>query len=67
MLIKSTLLLSIAVLIGFTVSPSYSGDIISCDSFENCPDGSVPLTNANLELQSVIEADKRGRSLSYST
>jgi hypothetical protein len=39
MLIKSTSLFVIAVFIGLTVSPSYSGNIISCDSFETCPDG----------------------------
>jgi hypothetical protein len=39
MLIKSTLLFVIAVFIGLTVSPTYSGNIISCDSFETCPDG----------------------------
>jgi uncharacterized protein YjbI with pentapeptide repeats len=39
MLIKSTLLFVIAVFIVFATSPSYSGNIISCDSFETCPDG----------------------------
>ena len=39
MLIKRTSLFVIAVFIGLTVSPTYSGNIISCDSFETCPDG----------------------------
>jgi hypothetical protein len=56
MLIKSTLLLSVAVLIGLSISPSYGGDIISCDSFENCPDGSVPSTNALLALEARMDA-----------
>jgi len=46
MLIKSTSLFFVAVLIGSAISPTCGGDIISCDSFQNCPDGSVPLTNA---------------------
>ena len=54
MSIKHALLLS-AVLIGFVVSPTYSGDIISCDSFENCPDGSNPVTQQLLDMQARIE------------
>ena len=38
------------------ITPSFGGDIISCDSFENCPDGSVPLTNALLELEARVDA-----------
>jgi hypothetical protein len=56
MSIKSTLLFFVAVFIGLTSLPSYSGDIISCDSFENCPDGSVPLTNALLALEARMDA-----------
>jgi hypothetical protein len=55
MLIKSALISVIAIFIVFVTSPSYSGDIISCDSFESCPDGSVPLTNALLALEARIE------------
>jgi streptogramin lyase len=56
MLIKSTLLSVIAVFIVFATSPSNSGDIISCDSFESCPDGGVPLTNALLALDARVDA-----------
>lgn len=56
MSIRNTLSLFVAVLIGYAISPSYSGDIISCDSYENCPDGSVPLTNALLALEAKIDA-----------
>jgi len=56
MLIKRILLPFVATFIGFAISPSYAGDIISCDSFENCADGSVPLTNAILELEARMEA-----------
>ncbi len=56
MSIKSTLLFCVATLIGLTSLPSYSGDIISCDSFESCPDGSVPLTNALLALEARMDA-----------
>ena len=53
---KSTLLFFAAIFIVLTISPSYGGDIISCDSFETCPDGSVPLTNAILDLQARMDA-----------
>jgi len=42
-------------------TPGYAADIISCDSFENCPDGSEPLTNALLALEArmdTLEAEK---------
>jgi len=51
--IKSTLLLFVAVFVGLTASPSYAGDIISCDSFENCP--ALP-TDEILALEARIEA-----------
>jgi hypothetical protein len=57
---KAGLSLFIVFFISIATSPVHSGDIISCDSFENCPDGSVPLTNAILELQArmdVLEAE----------
>ena len=54
--VKIILSLCVAVLFGFAAVPSYSGDIVSCDSFENCPDGSVPLTAALLALEAKIEA-----------
>ncbi|MGB7452193.1 MAG: hypothetical protein WBM36_08710 [Lysobacterales bacterium] len=44
MLIKSTLLFVIAVFVSLTIFPSHGADIISCDMFENCPDGAVPVT-----------------------
>jgi len=56
MFIKRILLLSVVIAFGSFFSPSYAGDIISCDSFENCPDGSVPLTNALLALQARMDA-----------
>ena len=56
MLIKHTILLLAALLTGYLISPSYSGDIISCDSFENCPDGSEPLTNQLIQLENKIDA-----------
>jgi len=56
MLIKHTILLFAALLTGYLISPSYSGDIISCDSFENCPDGSEPLTNQLIQLENKIDA-----------
>jgi len=56
MLIKRILLPFVATFIGFAISPSYAGDIISCDSFENCADGSVPLTNALLALEARMDA-----------
>ena len=37
------------------IRPSYDGDVISCDSFKNYPDRSVPLTNELLALQARIE------------
>jgi hypothetical protein len=54
MSLKSILALVCALSIGFASLPSYAGDIISCDSFENCPDGSVPSTNALLALEARI-------------
>ena len=72
MSIKHTLLLS-AVFTLFTVSPTYSGNIISCDSFETCPDGEtsstiiVGLEDKITELEAEIVArqnDMSGRSFS---
>ena len=51
--IKSTLLLFVAVFVGLTTSPSYAGDVISCDSFESCP--ALP-TDEILALEARIEA-----------
>ena len=51
--IKNTLLLFVAVFVGLTTSPSYAGDIISCDSFESCP--ALP-TDEILALEARIEA-----------
>jgi hypothetical protein len=51
---KSTSLFVIAVFIGLTVSPAYSGNIISCDSFETCPDG-VTCSAIIAGLQAKIE------------
>ena len=56
MLIKHTILLFAALFTGYLISPSFAGDIISCDSFENCPDGSVPLTNQLIQLEAKIDA-----------
>jgi len=53
---KIILSLFIALFMGIATTPVHSGDIISCDSFENCPDGSVPLTNALLELDARVDA-----------
>ena len=36
---KVVLSLFVAFFIGIATSPTYSGNIISCDSFETCPDG----------------------------
>ena len=55
MSVKYIVSLCAAALIGFTISPSYSHDIISCDGLENCPDGSVPLTNTLLAMQAEID------------
>ena len=55
MSVKRILSLCVAVLFGFAAFPGYAGDIISCDSFENCPDGSEPLTNALLALEARID------------
>ncbi len=56
MQIKRFVLLIVVFIFGYSFSPSYAGDIISCDSFENCPDGSVPLTNALLALEARMDA-----------
>jgi hypothetical protein len=56
MLNAKTHLTTMALVIMFITSYSHAGDIISCDSFENCPDGSVPLTNAVLELDARVNA-----------
>jgi hypothetical protein len=56
MTFRNTLFLVCALSIGFVASPTYAGDIISCDSFENCPDGSVVPNNAILELQARMDA-----------
>jgi len=53
---KIVLSLFIAFFMGIATSPVHAGDIISCDSFDNCPDGSVPLTNALLALQARMDA-----------
>ena len=45
--------LCIAVFIGLKVSPTYSGNIISCDSFETCPDG-VTCSEMIVELENKI-------------
>ena len=52
---KKLLLPLAMLLLGFTTSPSYSHDLISCDGLENCPDGSVPLTNTLLAMQAEID------------
>jgi hypothetical protein len=54
MTFKTILFLFISFTIGFTTSPSYGSDIISCGGFEHCPDGSVPLTNRVLELEREV-------------
>ena len=51
---KTILFVFIAIV--YTTSPSYGNDIISCDSFENCPDGSEPLTNKLIQLENKINA-----------
>ena len=38
------------------VMPVRAADVISCDSFESCPEGGAPVTNALLQLQTRIEA-----------
>jgi len=56
MLVKRILLVFTIVFSCVVAPPSYGGDIISCDSFENCPDGSVPLTNQLIQLENKIDA-----------
>lgn len=56
MSVKNVLSLCAALLVGYSVSPSFAGDIISCDSFENCPDGSEVLTNQLIQLENKINA-----------
>ena len=51
MSVKIALSLFVTFFVGIVVSPSYGGDIISCDSFEMCADGNLPLTNYLLELE----------------
>ena len=36
------------------ITPSFGGDIISCDSFEMCEDGNPPLTNYILGLEAKV-------------
>ena len=54
MLVQNTSLFVIAVFIGLTVSPPYSGNINSSDSFETCPDG-VTCSAIIAGLQAKIE------------
>jgi hypothetical protein len=56
MLIRKFFMLLTAVFMFYIAPSGFGGDIISCDSFENCPDGSVPLTNAVLELDARVNA-----------
>ena len=44
------------------ITPSFGGDIISCESFENCPDGSFPCTSRILELEAEIVARQNDMS-----
>lgn len=53
---KIVLSLFIAFFMSITGSPVRAGDIISCDSFESCPDGSVPVNNAILALEARMDA-----------
>lgn len=50
--LKRIFLSFIAALI--VITPSFAGDIISCDSFEMCADGNPPLTNYMLELEAKV-------------
>jgi len=56
MLIKRISLVFSAIVFCFVVSSAHGGDIISCDSFENCLDGSEPVTNALLALEARMDA-----------
>lgn len=60
MSLKYSLSLFAALLIGFA-TPSYSGDVISCDSFESCPSG-LP-TDINPAYLNSILKDASGRVL----
>jgi hypothetical protein len=55
MSVKSITHLAIAVLLGCAMLPGYGHDIISCDSFESCPDGTAPPTNILLHMQAEID------------
>ena len=60
MSLKYSVSLFAALLFGFA-TPSYSGDIISCDSFESCPSG-LP-TDINPVYLNTIVKDASGRIL----
>lgn len=55
MSIKVVLSLCVAFFIGIAISPTYSGNIISCDSFETCPDG-VTCSALIVGLESEVSA-----------
>ncbi len=65
MLFTRTLILTIGVSIGISMSSGYSGDIISCGGFEKCPEGSVKLASALTpsSVESVQEIDPPTTSL----
>ena len=56
MTLRYTLFLLCALSLGFVSTPGNTGNIISCNGFENCADGSVPLTNALLALEARMDA-----------
>jgi hypothetical protein len=61
MLIKNILLSVIAVFIGFSTSPSYGGDVISCSGFESCPEISTLELEARIEaLEALLAGSTRG-------
>ncbi len=64
MSVKYVVSLFAAALIGFTLSPSYSAEIVSCNGFESCPtndgDAIVALTARVAALEALLADVSRG-------
>jgi len=61
MLVKNTMLICAALLVWYSISPSYAGDIISCDSFESCPEANTSALEARIEaLEALLAGATRG-------
>jgi len=61
MLIKRISLLVITMFIGFATSPIYGGDMISCDSFESCPEADTSALEARIAaLEALLAGATRG-------